>query len=101
MALDPSAFDKDFGYLMPFLDKVAQAAAGLEDGPAREELGRLLSDEKVRWERIRALLRGAPAQAPESMPEAPSRRADEAPARRVGPSVPASGLTVGPLKRTP
>ncbi|WXH26840.1 hypothetical protein WA016_00751 [Myxococcus stipitatus] len=59
MATNPSAFDKDFGYLMPFLDKVAAAAASLEDASAREELTRLMAEEKVRWERARELLRGA------------------------------------------
>jgi len=52
-------FDKDFGYLMPFLDKVAAAASGLSDPAAREELTQLVGGEKKRWTRIRQLLSGA------------------------------------------
>ena len=52
-------FDKDFGYLMPFLDKVAAATGGIADPAAREELTRLVADEKQRWTRIRQLLSGA------------------------------------------
>lgn len=57
-------FDKDFGYLMPFLDKVAAAAGSLSDAAAREELKRLINDEKARWARIRQLLAGASGGAP-------------------------------------
>jgi hypothetical protein len=53
------AFDKDFGYLMPFLDKVAAAASAMPDRAARDELTRLMADEKLRWNRIRSLLAGA------------------------------------------
>ena len=56
-------FDKDFGYLMPFLDKVAGAAATLADPAARAELTRLVADEKTKWARIRQLLGGAAGQA--------------------------------------
>lgn len=56
-------FDKDFGYLMPFLDKVAGAAASLADPTARAELTRLVADEKTKWARIRQLLGGASGQA--------------------------------------
>lgn len=62
------AFDKDFGYLMPFLDKVAAAAATLPDQAARDELLRLVADEKSKWNRIRALLSGV-ASAPASVAE--------------------------------
>ncbi len=55
-------FDKDFGYLMPFLDKVAASADNLSDPAAREELKRLIADEKPRWSRIRQLLSGASGQ---------------------------------------
>ncbi|MFY9555365.1 MAG: hypothetical protein WAV47_11700 [Blastocatellia bacterium] len=51
-------FDKDFGYLMPFLDKVAGAASALSDPDARTELTRLIAEEKQRWARIRDLLSG-------------------------------------------
>lgn len=53
-------FDKDFGYLMPFLDKVAAAAGSIADPAAREELTRLVAGEKQRWARIRQLLSGSP-----------------------------------------
>jgi hypothetical protein len=52
-------FDKDFGYLIPFLDKVAAAANNLSDAAAREELKKIMADEKSRWARIRQLLSGA------------------------------------------
>jgi hypothetical protein len=55
-------FDKDFGYLMPFLDKVAGAAASLADPAARAELTQLVADEKAKWARIRELLGGAAGQ---------------------------------------
>jgi hypothetical protein len=54
-----SQFDKDFGYLMPFLDKVAAAAGNLPDQAGRAELAALVADEKQRWTRIRQLLSGA------------------------------------------
>ena len=53
------AFDRDFGYLLPFLDKVAAAAAELPDASARAELTQLMAEEKARWARIRELLSGA------------------------------------------
>ncbi|MCI0489133.1 MAG: hypothetical protein L0229_21280 [Blastocatellia bacterium] len=51
-------FDKDFGYLMPFLDKVAAAAGKLSDPAAREELEQLVVGERERWFQIRKLLSG-------------------------------------------
>jgi hypothetical protein len=56
-------YDKDFGYLMPFLDRVAGAAASLADPAARAELTKLMADEKAKWARIRQLLGGASGQA--------------------------------------
>ena len=56
-------YDKDFGYLMPFLDKVAATAASLADPAARTELTRLVAEEKARWARIRELLGGASGRA--------------------------------------
>jgi len=52
-------FEKDFGYLMPFLDKIAAAVKTLPDQAARAELAQLVTDEKRRWARIRELLSGA------------------------------------------
>jgi hypothetical protein len=56
-----SQFDKDFGYLMPFLEKVAEAANTISDPAAREELKRLVAGEQMRWLRIRELLSGGAA----------------------------------------
>jgi hypothetical protein len=98
---NPDAFDRDFGYLMPFLDKVAAAASGLEDAAARAELSRLLADQKAQWNRIRELLRGAPSGKAE--PSSPGRAPAQTLARssadginRVAPQM--TGLTVGSLK---
>ena len=68
-------FDKDFGYLMPFLDKVAAAANNLSDTAAREELKRLIADEKPRWARIRQLLSGASGQSQTAVEANPAARA--------------------------
>ncbi|MFP5263981.1 MAG: hypothetical protein ACLGJB_19030 [Blastocatellia bacterium] len=89
-------FEKDFGYLMPFLDKVAAAAGGVADPAAREELTRLITDEKRRWTRIRQLLSGAPGAASKQT----DRPASQAP--RAGESA-ANGKTAargGPLSFT-
>jgi hypothetical protein len=87
---DPGNFARDFGYLMPFLERV-QAAGEALPPPTRNELATLLAGERARWERIRELLAGA---------EAP--RPGPAPPRRVSPTQPpaAVGFTVGSL-RTP
>ncbi len=99
----PGAFDKDFGYLMPFLDRVAAAAGDLTDPAAREELSRLMAEEKVRWQRVRELLKGASGST--SVPRSPSPSAAPALARssgdginRVAPVM--AGLTVGSLKQS-
>jgi hypothetical protein len=102
---NPDAFDRDFGYLLPFLDKVAAAATELEDAGAREELTRILSEEKARWNRVRELLRGAAGGAAGSPAETsdPSQAPAQTLARssgdginRVAPLM--AGLTVGSLK---
>jgi hypothetical protein len=62
-------FEKDFGYLMPFLDKIAAAASTLPDRGGRSELAQLIADEKRRWARIRQLLSGT-ASTGESQPVA-------------------------------
>ena len=94
-------FDRDFGYLMPFLDKV-QAAAQRLPSPAREELSALLSGERERWTRVRALLGGAPGAAP---PPPPRPQPDLRPAPPPGGGAAdvrrsASAFTVGPLRRS-
>lgn len=100
---NPDAFDRDFGYLMPFLDKVAAAANGLEDPAARAELARLLADEKARWNRIRELLRGSPggkgtAPARQGAPAQTLARSSADGINRVAPQM--TGLTVGSLKNS-
>ncbi|RKG80043.1 hypothetical protein [Corallococcus terminator] len=103
---NPLNFDRDFGYLLPFMDKVASAASDLPDASAREELVQLMAEEKVRWERIRSLLQGASGRgAPSIQPREASRQPSAAPvmarvssddvnrvARRE------AGFTVGSLK---
>ena len=99
-----SAFERDFGYLLPFMDKVAAAAANLQDAAAREELTRLMAEEKVRWARIQQLLTGASgrgatptsttASGREGAPQLARASADNI--HRVAPT--AAGLTVGSLK---
>lgn len=98
-------FDKDFGYLMPFLDKVAEAAKGLADAGSREELTRLMAEEKARWARIRQLLaasgvaRSSPPERPKSVaarvPQTapPASAADDRPAREP------FSFTVGSLRK--
>ena len=106
----PAGFDRDIGYLMPFLDRVATAANQLPDASAREELTRLMAEEKARWARIQQLLGGtsgrsaaaAPRPLPTVSPNTPSTvpglaraRADEI--NREQPRQ--AGFTVGSLKR--
>lgn len=86
----PSPFDKDFGYLIPFLDRVAAAAGELADPAARAELSRLMADEKQRWARIQALLSGQKGAAPTASPVSAPRT--ERPT--------SAGFTVGSLKRS-
>jgi hypothetical protein len=101
---NPSGFDRDFGYLMPFLDKVAAAANELPDPSARDELTRLVADEKVRWQRIQDLLRGAsdgkaPAQAGSlAASKQTLARSSGDGINRVAPQM--TGLTVGSLKNS-
>lgn len=100
------AFDKDFGYLLPFLDRVAAAAGTLEEQAAREELARLIAEEKGRWARIRELLSGAAGRA---APGADLGAVESAPVAAPPASAPAGGaphegylrtvLTVGSLRR--
>ncbi|ABF90650.1 hypothetical protein MXAN_2410 [Myxococcus xanthus DK 1622] len=101
---NPSAFDRDFGYLMPFLDRVAAAASDLEDASARAELTRLMVEEKARWQRIQELLGGAGgrgAAAPTPAREAPAEapRLARGSADELHEAAPfATGLTVGSLR---
>lgn len=70
----PGEFDKDFGYLMPFLDKIAGAAQTIANPAARAELTKLVADEKARWTRIRELLSGAAGQS-QPVPQVTSQSA--------------------------
>jgi hypothetical protein len=86
-------FDKDFGYLMPFLEKVAEAAKGMADPGAREELLRLMADEKSRWSRIRQMLAGSGAPASNTAGESETEPvSSEQPAREP------FSFTVGSLR---
>ena len=89
-------FDRDFGYLMPFLDKVAAAAGKLTDSAARTELTKLMAEEKARWARIRQLLAGATGQSSPAAP-APSSHAI-APAPESQPAREPLSFTVGSLR---
>ncbi|RKH88423.1 hypothetical protein D7Y21_14885 [Corallococcus sp. AB045] len=104
-------FDRDFGYLAPFMDKVAAAAEDLPDASAREELVRLVAEEKVRWARIRELLQGAAGQSGASKGAAPKASASKAPSPAAAPPLARvsadgvnrvarreAGFTVGSLK---
>lgn len=82
-------FEKDFGYLMPFIDKIAAATAGVSNPSARAELSGLIADEKQRWARIRQLLSGAAS-------ESTSARKDQPVPERTRPPIDESitGATV-------
>jgi len=87
-------FDKDFGYLMPFLDKVAAAASNLSNPAARSELTQLIAEEKRRWVRVRELLSGNASPLKPRSDEADTRLgSDEASAARTRPT-----FTVGSLR---
>jgi hypothetical protein len=95
----PGEFDKDFGYLMPFVDKIAAAGAGLPDPAARLEIAGLVKDEKARWNRIRELLAGAPAQpAPASAPPPDSSPLTAAPSDSREGGRETFAFTVGSLR---
>jgi hypothetical protein len=99
--MSASQFDKDFGYLMPFLKKVAEAANTIADPAAREELKRLVAGEQTRWLRIRELLSGVtdkpapavnkPAAIVAQVPAEPNAIAD-------APSIHVRQFTVGSLR---
>jgi hypothetical protein len=93
-------FDKDFGYLIPFLDRIAQAADSLSNPAAGRELKELVSGEKARWIRIRELLNSPMKTAGPTGAAAPARPSAEAAATaNAPPERPAQPqFTVGRLK---
>jgi hypothetical protein len=93
-------FDKDFGYLLPFLDKIAQAADSLSNPAASRELKELVSGEKTRWIRIRELLDSPTKATGSASAAAPTRPAADVAAAPTSPSDrPAPPqFTVGRLK---
>ena len=96
-----SAFDKDFGYLMPFLGKVAEAANTITDASAREELKRLIAGEQSKWLRIQQLLSGAaakPALAANPTVAAGAKVAVGAPPPAAPQPAPERQFTVGSLR---
>ena len=95
----PGPFDKDFGYLLPFLDKIAQAADSLSNTAAGRELKELVSGEKTRWNRIRELLDSPAKAAGPTRAAAPGGRAAEGAAPAPSPGRPSPPqFTVGRLK---
>jgi hypothetical protein len=81
-------FEKDFGYLMPFLDRVQQEASKV----GGDELKSLLKDESQKWQRIRQLLSQKDgAASPTKKTSQPAKAEAEAPVKM---------LTVGSLRRS-
>lgn len=95
-----SSFERDFGYLVPFMERVEQAASTLPDASARAELTALMREEKARWTRIRELLAGGAGRGAAAQPEAviPTRREKTVEHRAAPPPAQAAGLTVGSLR---
>lgn len=80
-------FEKDFSYLMPFIDRIAAAAREIPNEASREEFTRLVSDERARWSRIREILAGA-VEAPQDQSQTESEE-----------SKPQFQFTVGSLRK--
>jgi hypothetical protein len=103
-------FEKDFGYLLPFLDRVQEASGELSDQGAAVELRALLAEEKARWTRIRQLLGGgqgmapatgvasANAQAPTHAPADDTAQQPSASQAGGTPPLAPAGFTVGSLR---
>lgn len=95
MAQDGSSFARDFGYLMPFLRKIEQAAQQSDSS----ELRQLVAGEAQRWSRIQQLLGGAAASAPAVA--APTRTAGPAAGSAASAGGAAGGAAAnGPVTRT-
>ncbi len=91
-------FERDFGYLMPFLDRMVDSARSA-DPKVRPELLSLVEGEKARWQRIQALLSGAAASDRPAPTQGPRHRAGSAPVEDVA-QAPVRGFTVGSLRRS-
>ena len=87
----PHPFDRDLGYLLPFLGRVIEYAEAQPE-PLRGALLAELSGETARWAAIQALLDGA---APETSPT-PKPTPAETPRPGLQP-----GWTIGPLSPKP
>ncbi len=91
-----SSFDRDFGYLLPFMDRVEAAAADLTAPGAADELRRLIAGEKEKWTRIRALLAGSAGSVAGGRGPAP-KSASAATTEQAPPPFPV-GFTIGSLR---
>jgi hypothetical protein len=85
----PHPFDRDLGYLLPFLGRVV-AYAEAQPEPLRGALLAELRGETARWAAIQALLDGA---APDAAPVEPHAELPRPGLQR--------GWTIGPLSTKP
>ena len=92
-------FDKDFGYLIPFLDRVLAAADSLSDDAARNELSELMADEKAKWARVRELLSGSSGAARQKLEQEMRTGAPGETAGQGEPQPSRPQFTVGSLRR--
>lgn len=89
----PHPFDRDLGYLLPFLGRVV-AYAEAQPEPLRGALLAQLDGETARWAAIQALLDGA---APDAAPQPSS----VAPPAKTPLPARSGGWTIGPLSPKP
>jgi hypothetical protein len=92
----PHPFDRDLGYLLPFLGRVA-AYAEAQPEPLRGALLAELDGEAARWAKIQALLDGA---ATSATTRATTTDAPHKAAETPRPGV-TGGWTIGPLSAKP
>lgn len=99
-------FERDFAYLMRFLEKI-EAAAASAPPEVREELSGLVRGETARWQQVQALLAKrerpkGPVQArPAALSTAQKSPTADLATRHPGAAAEAraAGFTVGPLRR--
>lgn len=92
-------YEKDFGYLMPFIKRVSESARTASDPATREQLTQLVKDEEQRWTRIRELLSSSDStttNAPAATPSA--ERQAQAPAEQPSLTDRPYQFTVGSLR---